>query len=84
MDEHEELLKFIEEEYGVKDPSQNEIEILGKTYFYQRWRLRRAYITLAKAIKETISGSKENQREDKFLLALLITEIIAITILLLK
>ena len=57
MEEHEELLLFIKEELGLTDPSKDEIEMMRKTFWFQRWRLRRAYADFAKAMRETIAGS---------------------------
>ena len=57
MEEHEELLLFIEEELGIIEPSKDEIEMMRKTFWFQRWRLRRAYADLGKAMRKTIAGS---------------------------
>ena len=57
MKEHEELLLFIEEELGVTNPSEDEIEMIENTLWFQRWRLRRAYARFAKLMRETVEGS---------------------------
>ena len=57
MEEHEELLLFMKEELGLTDPSKDEIGMMRKTFWFQRWRLRRAYADLGKAMRKTIAGS---------------------------
>lgn len=57
MDEHEELLLFIREEFRITDPHKNEIEMIKNTLWFQRWRLRRAYANMAKAMRKTVEGS---------------------------
>lgn len=57
MDEQEELLLFIKEELGLINPSKDEIEMMRETFWFQRWRLKRAYADLAKAMRKTIAGS---------------------------
>ena len=57
MNDHEELLLFIKEELGITDPSKDEIEMMKNTFWFQRWRLGRAYADLAKAMRKTIEGS---------------------------
>ena len=57
MEEHEELLLFIKEELGLTDPSKDEIEKMRDISWFQRWRLKRAYTNLAKAMRETVEGS---------------------------
>ena len=57
MNENEELLLFIKEELGITDPSKDEVEMMKNTFWFQRWRLRRAYADLAKAMRKTVEGS---------------------------
>ena len=57
MDEQEELLLFIKEELGLTDPSKDEIEMMRETFWFQRWRLRRAYAEFAEVMRKTIEGS---------------------------
>ena len=57
MDEHEELLLFIKEELEITDPSKDEIEMMKNTLWFQRWRLKRAYVEFAKLMRETVEGS---------------------------
>jgi len=57
MEEHEELLLFIKEELEITNPSEDEIEMIKNTFWFQRWRLKRAYAELAEVMKKTIAGS---------------------------
>ena len=57
MDDHKELLLFIKEELKITDPSKDEIEMMKNTLWFQRWRLRRAYIEFAGAMRKTVEGS---------------------------
>ena len=57
MEEHEELSLFIKEELGITRPSKDEMEMMKNTLWFQRWRLKRAYADLGKAMRKTITGS---------------------------
>jgi len=54
MEEHEELLLFIKEELEITNPSEDEMKMMKKTMWFQRWRLKRAYAKLAEVMRKIL------------------------------